>query len=174
MKLTNWINFLPIALAIAVGFPVQEAQAQTIQPPEENQPNNMYPTESPYNYYMRLGYGASQRGEYETAAKYFKAALYARPNDRNATIAYWNAVDTINQESAPNSTQADASDVSDYDRYMHIGYEATEQGNYQTALINFKRALNERPGDYYASQAIRNVQTYIINIINSDEQVSQQ
>jgi hypothetical protein len=48
-----------------------------------------------------------------------------------------------------------------YTRYMNIGYAATQKRDYQTALINFRRALNERPGDSYATRAISNVQSYI-------------
>jgi len=48
-----------------------------------------------------------------------------------------------------------------YNRYMRIGYAATQKRDYQTALINFRRALNERPGDSYATRAISNVQSYI-------------
>jgi Flp pilus assembly protein TadD len=44
---------------------------------------------------------------------------------------------------------------------MRIGYAATQRGDYQTALINFRRALQARPNDSYATQAIRNVETYI-------------
>jgi tetratricopeptide (TPR) repeat protein len=49
----------------------------------------------------------------------------------------------------------------DYTQYMRIGYAAFEQGDYQRALINFKRALNERPGDSYATKAIENTQAII-------------
>ena len=48
-----------------------------------------------------------------------------------------------------------------YTQYMNAGYAATQQRDYQTALINFRRALNARPGDAYATQAIRNVESYI-------------
>jgi hypothetical protein len=44
---------------------------------------------------------------------------------------------------------------------MRIGYSATDNNDYQTALINFRRALKARPNDAYAAQAIRNVSTYI-------------
>jgi hypothetical protein len=44
---------------------------------------------------------------------------------------------------------------------MRRGYGATQQKHYQTALYYFRRALEERPGDDYARQAIRNVQNYI-------------
>lgn len=48
-----------------------------------------------------------------------------------------------------------------YTRAMLVGYAAEEQGDYQTALINFRRALAERPGDRYALGAIANVESYI-------------
>ncbi|NES71807.1 MAG: tetratricopeptide repeat protein [Okeania sp. SIO2D1] len=116
---------------------------------------NACPGDSAYDYYMRLGYAAHQREAYQDATEYFEFALTERPNDRAAIIAYWNAKDAL---SDPETSTADESS---YDRYMRIGYDATEQGDYQTALINFRRALAERPGDSYATQAIRNVKTYI-------------
>jgi tetratricopeptide (TPR) repeat protein len=48
-----------------------------------------------------------------------------------------------------------------YTQAMLIGYAAAEQEDYQTALINFQRALAERPGDRYAKAAIANMETYI-------------
>ncbi|NJL85699.1 MAG: hypothetical protein HC886_06510 [Leptolyngbyaceae cyanobacterium SM1_1_3] len=51
-----------------------------------------------------------------------------------------------------------------YARAMQIGYAATGQGDYQTALINFRRALVARPGDRYATAAIANVESYIAQI----------
>ncbi|WP_416669216.1 hypothetical protein [Egbenema bharatensis] len=46
---------------------------------------------------------------------------------------------------------------------MAAGYEATEQRDYETALIYFQRALDERPNDPYAQQAIQNVEQYRTN-----------
>lgn len=48
-----------------------------------------------------------------------------------------------------------------YTDAMLIGYAAAEAGDYQTALINFQRALEARPGDKYALAAIENMETYI-------------
>jgi hypothetical protein len=48
----------------------------------------------------------------------------------------------------------------EYDRYMMAGYAATQQRDYDTALLYFKRALDERPNDSFAEQAIRNVEGY--------------
>ncbi|NER82198.1 MAG: hypothetical protein F6K42_22080 [Leptolyngbya sp. SIO1D8] len=49
----------------------------------------------------------------------------------------------------------------DYTQAMLIGYAAAEQGDYQTALINFRRALEARSGDQYALAAIANMEAYI-------------
>jgi tetratricopeptide (TPR) repeat protein len=58
----------------------------------------------------------------------------------------------------PTTTKANATD---YRQAMLVGYAAAEQGDYHTALINFRRALSARPGDRYATAAIHNMQTYI-------------
>lgn len=50
---------------------------------------------------------------------------------------------------------------SNYDRFMRIGYAASRDRDYQTALINFRRALNERVGDRAATQAITNMEAAI-------------
>lgn len=60
----------------------------------------------------------------------------------------------------PSATAADPSDAA-YTQAMLIGYAAAEQGDYQTALINFRRALEARPGDRYALEAIANMESYI-------------
>ena len=48
-----------------------------------------------------------------------------------------------------------------YDRYMQVGYAATQKKDYPTALLFFKRALDERPNDLYATQAIKNISAYL-------------
>ncbi|MEO0708058.1 MAG: hypothetical protein AAF050_20670 [Cyanobacteria bacterium J06649_5] len=119
---------------------------------------NVYAGETPYDRYMRLGYAAAQREAFATAQTYFRSALYERTNDRQATIAYWNAVDGLRDgEFGTGSEQTEAV----YDRYMRLGYDATQNGNYQRALKFFESAMAERPQDAYAIQAIRNVQAYL-------------
>lgn len=158
MKISTLISSLPPLLALAFVTTVSPVQAQSPAPTPLPTTEVMRPGESPYSFYMRLGYAAAQRDDYQTAALYFRNALFEKPRDRDATIAYWNSRDAITKRADGNSqTQPE----SDYDRYMEIGYDATEEGNYQTALINFERALAERPNDYFATQAARNVKTYI-------------
>ena len=49
---------------------------------------------------------------------------------------------------------------SEFDRYMAAGYEATQLRDYDTAMLYFQRALDERPNNSYAQQAIQNVEQY--------------
>ncbi|NET31755.1 MAG: hypothetical protein F6K19_07100 [Cyanothece sp. SIO1E1] len=67
----------------------------------------------------------------------------------------------INLISANAMELDEQSKADDYTRFMRIGYAATEQEDYQTALINFRRALEIRPEDPFASKAINNVESYI-------------
>jgi TolA-binding protein len=63
--------------------------------------------------------------------------------------------------SRPTPPQPAKTTSTPYDRYMQTGYEAVKQKNYQTALTYFKRALDERPNDSYATDAIRNTEKYL-------------
>jgi tetratricopeptide (TPR) repeat protein len=49
----------------------------------------------------------------------------------------------------------------DYKKYMQLGYTATRQRNYAEAIDYFKQALYEKPGDRYATIAIRNLEIYV-------------
>lgn len=147
-----------IALAVisTVCLSVSPSWAQSSPPSPTIQIGN--PNESPYDSNMRLGFSAMERQDYDAAVDYFRDALFYVPNDREATIAYWNARKALHDRLSPQ----DATPVeSNYDRYMRLAYDETHKRDYQSALINFQRALNERPGDYYASQGLRNVTSYI-------------
>lgn len=125
-------------------------------PPTTSAP---YLGEAPYDRYMRLGYAAQQEQNFITAADYFRSALYERPNDRWATIAYWNAIDGSQDGEA--GLGAPDAEQSRYDRLMRLGYDATQREEYSSAIDFFQRALEQRPGDYYATEAIDNVRTYM-------------
>lgn len=79
--------------------------------------------------------------------------------NRDRTRDYTQKVLSFYQQAKP--TQTATQEPSAYDRAMQIGYNATRKGDYNTALINFKRALSQRPGDRYATQAINNVEVYL-------------
>ncbi|MEM7795210.1 MAG: hypothetical protein AAF579_12275 [Cyanobacteria bacterium P01_C01_bin.118] len=57
------------------------------------------------------------------------------------------------------ATQAAPED--EYTKVMNLGYAYAGDFDYQTALINFRRALEERPDDVYALNAIANMEFYI-------------
>ncbi|MEM8503680.1 MAG: tetratricopeptide repeat protein [Cyanobacteria bacterium P01_D01_bin.1] len=48
-----------------------------------------------------------------------------------------------------------------FDQLMNVGYAASRQGDFNTALINFRRALSLRPGNSYAAAAADNMAYYI-------------
>ncbi|MGK7890207.1 MAG: hypothetical protein AB4042_12800 [Leptolyngbyaceae cyanobacterium] len=48
-----------------------------------------------------------------------------------------------------------------YDQAMAIAYRAYREQDYQTALINFRRALEHQEGDRYATEAVQNVERII-------------
>lgn len=58
---------------------------------------------------------------------------------------------------APFSPPAD----SVYDQAMQAGYQATEQKDYQAAKTQFQKALQVRPNDIYAQQALQNIDIYL-------------
>lgn len=60
------------------------------------------------------------------------------------------------QPAAPQRPQSTA-----FDRYMRAGYAATTARDYPTALLYFRRAIDERPNNDYAQQAIQNVERYL-------------
>ena len=74
-------------------------------------------------------------------------------------IADYKSVPTSNLSSSDSSLSGLS--AANYDRSMKIGYDAVKNKDYQTALISFRRALNERPSDPYAQQAISNVESFI-------------
>lgn len=156
MKSTVLYILPALLLSAGVAHPnIAQAQTSTALPAAGAGAGEQYTPEMEYDRYMRLGYAAEQRGDYQTAAQYFRSALYAIPRDQEATIAYWNAQNAF-QESRSSEDQ-----TPQFDRYMNLGYDATEQGSYADALAHFQQALELRPGDYYATQALRNVQTYL-------------
>ncbi|MEG3910417.1 hypothetical protein Q5691_25470 [Microcoleus sp. w1-18aA5] len=61
----------------------------------------------------------------------------------------------------PNSARV-AAQNSDFKQSMKLGYIYYGQGDYQTALINFNRALQVRPGDAYAVKSVYNTKSAIV------------
>ncbi|HEY9880210.1 MAG TPA: hypothetical protein V6D29_17270 [Leptolyngbyaceae cyanobacterium] len=77
--------------------------------------------------------------------------------------AYQEQQGTTTAAAAPQSPSPSAQrppQSSEFDRYMAAGYKATQERDYETALLYFQRALDERPDNSYAQQAIQNVEQY--------------
>lgn len=105
------------------------------------------------------------QGNYEAAANAFgmwnrgnNGVLPGLVNRRRAEAELFRSGRSIGGRS---SFAAPATQQSQYERFMREGYALTERRDYQSALINFRRALQERPNDRYATEAINNVTGYI-------------
>jgi tetratricopeptide (TPR) repeat protein len=61
----------------------------------------------------------------------------------------------------PASPQTNIDNVQAFDRAMRVGYAASRQGDFNTALINFRRALAIRPNQPYAQAAADNMAYYL-------------
>ena len=70
------------------------------------------------------------------------------------------------QESSPAAVPSPKTSLApiqkdDFTKSMKLGYIYYGQRDYQTALINFNRAVQVRPGDAYAVKAVENTKTAI-------------
>lgn len=108
-------------------------------------------------------------GNNETLAVRRAAAWWMTgdPNQYNSSTALSNYTQKVlgfyqnGRGTATTTTTPTQNNAVAYDRHMRAGYTATQQRKYPEALEHFQRALAERPNDPYATQAIRNVQSYI-------------
>ncbi|HAC62915.1 MAG TPA: hypothetical protein DCF68_05105 [Cyanothece sp. UBA12306] len=75
-------------------------------------------------------------------------------------------------DDSPKKSSAD-SNKSNYNSYMQGGYQATKEKDYQKALEQFQKALQVRPQDIYAQQAIHNIESYIERAANPFNKLSQ-
>ncbi len=74
-------------------------------------------------------------------------------NDTTSNIKY--LAQSVNPDASP--SQGDSS----YDQAMEAGYKATQEKDYQGAQEQFTKALQARPNDIYAQQALQNVEFYL-------------
>lgn len=63
--------------------------------------------------------------------------------------------------SAVSVAQSETQSPCDFKQCMSVGYAAYEQKDYQTALINFERALRQQPDNEYAINAVNNTQAIL-------------
>lgn len=139
MKLTTWTKYLPAALAVALFIPAASAQAQVSPVIRTERANYEFPTESYYQRFMRLGDAAMQREDYKLAAEYFKSAFYERPNDRQALMAYTNAIEYFN----PTGAELEITRTpSGYTRYIPLDNNVPRRGDYPNSLPHLPKSQN--------------------------------
>lgn len=82
-------------------------------------------------------------------------------SEDTGSISSDKATEVSTESVAPSSSKQEASKQYDYKQSMSLGYLAFKQQDYQTAMINFQRALAAHPGDKLAADAIQNTQKAI-------------
>ncbi len=85
----------------------------------------------------------------------------ANPDSLNPSEITRNVEKIAQGNSTDSSKSSSVAQVSAYDQSMQAGYKATQEKDYQTAQENFKKALEARPNDIYAQQALQNVEFYL-------------
>ena len=116
-----------------------EVPVEPSQPPEP-EPEPESELKLTYKEYMDIGYSSYRKQDYNTALINFRRALVKRPDDELAL-------------EAANKTETKIKDRK-YQRFMLIGLKALQQEDYDTAIINFSRALQLFPGNDQATRAL--------------------
>lgn len=93
---------------------------------------------------------------------YLSSISFSRATPRPLIL---NEIDR-NEEIIAQGTDSDSSTSSSvgnssYDQAMQAGYKATQEKDYQTAQKQFQKALELRPNDIYAQQALQNIEFYL-------------
>ncbi len=96
-----------------------------------------------------------------TARRWWHGRLTASVLTVSALILAMALGDATNRAIAFPLPAATAQPKMTFDQLMNVGYAASRQGDLNTALINFRRALALRPGNSYAAAAADNMAYYI-------------
>lgn len=106
--------------------------------------------ETAYQRWLRMAEAARRTGNYDTALTYYQQAADASPNGPNDA----DINEAINQvlEERVQSFQRTAPN---YVRYIRVADRAYMEGEYDTAIANYRRALREQPKDRYATIRIQ-------------------
>lgn len=125
-----------------LNFKRSEVPVEPSPPPPEPEPEPEL--KLTYKQYMDLGYSYDRKRDYNTALINFRRALAKRPDDELALEAVRKTEEKIKQPK--------------YQRFMLIGLKALQKEDYDTAIINFSRALELFPGNDQATRALRDAQ----------------
>jgi tetratricopeptide (TPR) repeat protein len=151
------LDFVSDTKAFATDEGIQLAQASSVQQ------------------LLQRGYDLTAQKQYHQALKYFRQALQVSPGNRYAIGAIRNVESYIRRDrqqkpSRPSVVSKQKPSVApvvsrgstfSFNQYMQLGYRYTTMRNYRQALKYFEKALQIRPSNQYATDAIRNVTGYI-------------
>jgi len=125
-----------------LSFNQSEVPVEPSPPPPEPEPDPEL--KLTYKEYMDIGYSYYRKQDYNTALINFRRALAKRPDDELAL-------------QAANKTEAKIKERK-YQGFMLIGLNALQKEDYDTAIINFSRALQLFPGNDPATRALRDAE----------------
>lgn len=107
-------------------------------------------SQTDYQRWLQMADNARKNRQYDTALTYYQRAADVSPdgpNDNNINMA----ITEVLAERLANLERRNPS----YGRYIRIADEAYFNGEYDTAILNYQRALKQRPQDRYASIRIQ-------------------
>lgn len=111
--------------------------------------------ETAYQRWIRIADQANSKGDYDTALINYRRAQQATSDGPLGNDPYIDQAVSELLEARLLSLQHTAPT---YVRYIKIADKAYFEGDYDTAVINYKRAFSKRPGDHYAAVRIQQSQ----------------
>lgn len=114
--------------------------------------NFVYPTlaETAYQRWLRMADNARKNRQYDTALTYYQRAADVSPNGPNDS-----GINTAINQVLEQRVQSFQRSNPNYVRYIRVADRAFFDGEYDTAIINYRRALEQRPRDRYATVRIQ-------------------
>jgi tetratricopeptide (TPR) repeat protein len=106
--------------------------------------------ETDYQRWLRMAETARKNRNYDTALTYYQRAAEFSPNGYNDPDIN-EAIGQVLEERVQSFQRSSPN----YVRYIRIADRAYSNGEYDTAILNYRRALRQRPNDRYATIRIR-------------------
>lgn len=111
---------------------------------------NLVVAETAYQRWLRMATSARNQGHYDAALSYYGRAAEVSPDGPND-----GEINTAIEQVLAERLQSFQRTAPNYVRYIRVADEAFFDGNYDTAILNYRRALREQPKDYYATVRIQ-------------------
>jgi tetratricopeptide (TPR) repeat protein len=127
------VTSLAVASSLSITFSPSIAQSQS--------------QTTAFQRWIRIAQQARQRGDYDTALINYGRANREQPRDSDVAAA----VSALLEERLQSLKKSNP----EYVKSVRVADKAYYAGDYDTAIINYRRALNERFADHYASTRIQ-------------------